>query len=424
MTSPKPLFRRAAIDAQHTPIHGEIVLIRPVSFAFLSAAAAIMAAALIALFWLGSYTRRTTVDGVVLPNTGLVKIYARQSGIVRRKSVTEGQHVMRGAALFTVSTDLQSAAQGSTQAALIGQARLRRQSLLQEIDKTRALQQDERSTLQGKLTNLRSALARLDDQLANQRERQSIAADGVSRYRRLLEQDYISTDQLQQRQADLLDQQSKLLALQRERASVSQSLQEAANDLAGIALKQQNHLSQIDRRVIDVDQTLVENEARREFVVTAPESGIATAVVAEPGQTIDTTQPAASIVPDGAHWLVHLFVPSAAIGFVHVGERVRIRYRAYPYQKFGQYTAHVTLIARAALSPAELATSGMPAGDGRGGAGVFYRVSAALDAQHVTAYGKPEPLAAGMALQADILQERRHLYEWVLEPLYSLTGKL
>ncbi|MET5012441.1 secretion protein HlyD, partial [Burkholderia pseudomallei] len=31
---------------------------------------------------------------------------------------------------------------------------------------------------------------------------------------------------------------------------------------------------------------------------------------------------------------------------------------------------------------------------------------------------------AGMALQADVLQERRRLYEWVLEPLYSLTGKL
>ncbi|MDN7919179.1 hypothetical protein QZM99_13895 [Burkholderia gladioli] len=39
------------------------------------------------------------------------------------------------------------------------------------------------------------------------------------------------------------------------------------------------------------------------------------------------------------------------------------------------------------------------------------------------AYGKPRPLQAGMTVQADILQERRRLYEWVLEPLYSVTGK-
>ena len=28
-----------------------------------------------------------------------------------------------------------------------------------------------------------------------------------------------------------------------------------------------------------------------------------------------------------------------------------------------------------------------------------------------------------MQLQADILQERRRLYEWVFEPLWTLTGK-
>ena len=29
-----------------------------------------------------------------------------------------------------------------------------------------------------------------------------------------------------------------------------------------------------------------------------------------------------------------------------------------------------------------------------------------------------------MLVEADILQETRHLYEWVLEPLYTLTGKI
>ncbi len=29
-----------------------------------------------------------------------------------------------------------------------------------------------------------------------------------------------------------------------------------------------------------------------------------------------------------------------------------------------------------------------------------------------------------MQLEADIMQERRKLYEWILEPLISITGKL
>ena len=31
---------------------------------------------------------------------------------------------------------------------------------------------------------------------------------------------------------------------------------------------------------------------------------------------------------------------------------------------------------------------------------------------------------SGMLLEADILQESRRLYEWVLEPLYSMAGRV
>jgi membrane fusion protein len=415
-----PLFRQAAQDAQRTHTIGAIVLIRPVSFALMTAAAASMAFTVIIFFAFGSYTRRTTVEGVLAPDTGLVKVYAKQSGVVLRKHVIEGQHVTRGEVLYTISTDLQSSAAGDTQAALINQARQRKASLQQEIAKTRQLQNNERDTLQARIASLRTQLAGIDDQLAAQRIRTSLAADASARYAGLLAKDYISKDQAQQREADLLDQRSKLNSLQRERAGTAQQLKEAVNDLAGLSLRQQNQLSQIDRSVIDVDQTLIESEAKRELVITAPETGIATALIADAGQTVDTTYPLASIVPVDARWQAYLFVPNAAVGFIHVGDSVLIRYQAYPYQKFGQYAASVVSIARTALSSAELARSGVLSGRD----GTYYRITAALQSQNVTAYGKPQQLHAGLQLQADILRERRRLYEWVLEPLYGLNGKL
>nr|WP_279608778.1 HlyD family efflux transporter periplasmic adaptor subunit [Burkholderia gladioli] len=400
---------------------GEIVLVRPMSFTLLMFFSTCSAIALIAFFIWGSYTRRTTVYGVVAPDTGLVKVYAPQPGVVTRKMVVEGQHVARSTSLYTVTTDLRSAVNGQTQAALINQARERKSSLLQEIEKTRILQQDERETLRAKVASLRAGLTRIEAQLVDQRGRTSIAANGVARYRRLLEQDYVSVDQLQQRETDLLEQRSALLSFQRDRDNASQALNEAENTLSGLALKQENQLAQIRRAVIDVDQTLIESEARREFVVAAPEAGMVTAVLADPGQAVDTAHPVLSIVPDGAHWQVYLYVPSASVGFIHSGDSVRIRYQAYPYQKFGQYLGRVSSIASTALSAQDL-RAGLDAGTGAGG-GTFYRVTVALDAQSVVAYGKPQALRAGMTLQADILQERRRLYEWMFEPLYSLSGK-
>ncbi|WP_321884124.1 HlyD family secretion protein [Burkholderia cepacia] len=414
------LFRTEAKQAQQINVLGDIILVRSVSIAFLAVISACAALAVILFFIFGSYTRRTTVEGVLTPDTGLVKLYAKQPGIVLRKNVVEGQSVTRDQVLYTISTDLQSAVAGDTQAALIGQAQQRKASLQRELAKTRQLQNDERNTLQAKVASLRAQLAGIDEQLAAQRIRASLAADAAARYANLLAKDYISTDQAQQREADLLDQRSKLNSLGRDRAGAAQLLKEATIELAGLLLKQQNQLSQIDRSVIDVDQSLIESEAKRELVVTAPETGTATAVIAEPGQMVDTSHPLASIVPTGAQWQAYLFVPSTAVGFIHLGDPVLIRYQAYPYQKFGQYAASVVSIARTALSPAELATSGGPTG----AEGTYYRITVALRSQYVTAYGKPQPLQAGMALQADILQERRRLYEWVLEPLFSLTGKL
>lgn len=418
------IFRIEAQDAQRTRTLGEIVLIRPLSFAFLTAFSVSMALCVVLFFVFGSYTRRTSVDGVLVPDTGLVKLYAPESGIVLKKTVVEGQHVTRGQVLYTISTDLQSVAEGQTQAAIIAQARQRKTSLQQEIEKTRLLQQDERSTLLARIASLRAQLAHIDDQLVSQGNRTAIAVDAAARYQNLLKQDYISTDQAQQRQADLLDQRAKLNGLQRDHASMAQTLTEASNDLTGLALKQQNQLSEINRSVIDVDQTLIESEAKRQLVITAPESGVATAVIAEPGQTIDSAHPLASIVPVDAHWQGHLFVPSTAVGFIRVGDSVLIRYQAYPYQKFGQSRATVRSVARTALPAAELSTAGSVAQDPGIASGTFYLITVALQSQTVTAYGKSQPLQAGMSLQADILQERRRLYEWVLEPLYSVTGKL
>ncbi|KAF1689719.1 membrane-fusion protein [Pseudoxanthomonas taiwanensis] len=84
------------------------------------------------------------------------------------------------------------------------------------------------------------------------------------------------------------------------------------------------------------------------------------------------------------------------------------------------YAGRVTRVSRSVLSGGELAA---PAGNSQT-SGPLYRVRVELRAQAITAYGKPEPLKPEMLLEADSLGERRRLFEWVREPLYSLTGRM
>ncbi len=131
-----------------------------------------------------------------------------------------------------------------------------------------------------------------------------------------------------------------------------------------------------------------------------------------------------SIVPADSTLQAELYAPSKTIGFIRTGDAVMLRYRAYPYQKFGQHQGQVRSISRTTLSAADLANmTGSIPGLGIDGEQI-YRIRVDIENQSVRAYGEYRPLQTGMLIEADILQETRHLYEWVLEPLYTLTGKL
>jgi membrane fusion protein len=78
----------------------------------------------------------------------------------------------------------------------------------------------------------------------------------------------------------------------------------------------------------------------------------------------------------------------------------------------------VTAIARSPLAPSEL---GFVPPDGT--REPLYRIKARVDSQSILAYGREEPLQAGMQLEADIQLDRRRLIEWVFEPLLSLAGR-
>lgn len=97
MSNPDNFFRPEAIAATQASTPGSIILSRPVSFAFYSWMAFAFATGIIALLFLGGYTRRTTVTGQLMPSSGLIKVQVPFAGRVLDKQVVEGQTVRTAA---------------------------------------------------------------------------------------------------------------------------------------------------------------------------------------------------------------------------------------------------------------------------------------------------------------------------------------
>jgi len=149
-------------------------------------------------------------------------------------------------------------------------------------------------------------------------------------------------------------------------------------------------------------------------------------VIAEVGQSVDGNKPLVMIVPENVQLYAHLYAPSRAIGFVNPGDKVLIRYQAYPYQKFGHHQGIVDDVSKTALPANEISSLGTVINGNNNNSSnePLYRITVKLAEQSIKTYGQAHRLQTGMLLDADILQEKRRLFEWVLEPLFSLTGKL
>ena len=112
-----------------------------------------------------------------------------------------------------------------------------------------------------------------------------------------------------------------------------------------------------------------------------------------------------------------LWVPTRAMGFIKPGQTVRIRYAAFPYQRYGVYGGKVHSISQHILNPNEL---DIPLEIRE----PVYKVVVNLDEQAIQAYGKQMPLQAGMVIEADIILDKQSLIRWILDPIYTLKGKV
>jgi membrane fusion protein len=228
-------------------------------------------------------------------------------------------------------------------------------------------------------------------------------------------------------ESELIEQRARLAAAERGRLTAVRERMNIEAERADLPLRMGQGTALLDRGIAQLEQERAEAEARREIVVVAPHDGTVTAIHAVLGAKADAGTPLLSIVPPASRLEAHLYAPSRAIGFVRAGQRVQLRYQAFPYQRFGHYEGVVAGVSRAALSPAELPAqlAGLTSvtGAAAGAAEPLYRITVNLASQTVTAYGAKNALQPGMTLEADVALERRRLFEWVLDPLYAVTGR-
>ncbi|WP_059020217.1 HlyD family efflux transporter periplasmic adaptor subunit [Vibrio coralliirubri] len=411
------LFRREVLQSKKNRLTGNVILIQPLSLQAITFSVFLLFVASIVYATQSHYSRKETVKGYLIPQKGVVKVYSGRAGVLDDLLVVEGERVKQGQSIAKIRNSQSLASGVELSVALSQELGTQIDSLTRELVTAQVVFEKDERRIERQLDQLNLSLMAVERTKVTSQKRLELKEQRLINNRVLHDKGFLSSTVLATVEEEYLEALEASQRLGRDIATISVEIDSLTSEK--LALPELLVLKQISiqRLVSELKAKRAELNNQYEFVTKAPETGIVTAIQPVLGAQLSPTSPILTIIPEDSPLEMDLLLPTRSAGFVEVGDSVRIRFDAFPYQKFGLAQGTVVNIDKSLVLPTETV---LPVEINE----AVYRVRASLSSQVVQAYGESFPLKIGMIANADIVIESRTLLEWLMAPIYSVRGKL
>lgn len=414
---PRSLFRQEAIDAQREKLLGELSTARPVPLWIFTLLAVSFATAFAVFAFVGEYTRRERVEGFLVGDVGAARIFSPDPGVVTALLVKEGDEVEKDSPIARVKLERSQSGGGSTSEQVEQQLLNRKHGIESEQTQAQMIGQQQLVQQRKRIDDLLKEMEQAKAEEQVQEQRAMSAQQEMHRFEKLAKDGFASEAMVRVHRNDMLDQQSKLENLKRAQSTAEREMSSAQAELPLIELRARSQVQQLEQQKSEIYQDLLQNKAKQEIVINATISGVVTNIVPSQGDSVPANALLATVLPNGTGLHAQLLVPTRAIGFIAPGNQVVLRYDAFPFQRFGQYHGTVASVGKTVWTPGDKIgplTAREP----------VYRIDVKLERQSVSSGNREFPLRPGMMASADILLEKRTVFEWVFEPVLALRERM
>lgn len=241
-----------------------------------------------------------------------------------------------------------------------------------------------------------------------------------------------ATETLQYQITQEAKQEEELASLTAGRAMIEREIDKAVESFMS---DEADKLEAAEQRAEGDEQRVAKAAAGLDrLTLRAPIAGrVQSSVIANVGQVVRSGEEVMRIVPEDAGLEIEAYVLNRDIGFVHPGQAATVKIDAFPFTRYGAIAAHVTRVARDAIPAADAAEiEGDPArasaAAGFAGAertqNLVFPVTLAPDATTIRIDGADQPLTSGMAATVELKTGSRRMIEFLLAPLFQVTGAL
>lgn len=413
------LFRKEVINEQLNTAEGSFLMTPKPIYSVISGLLIAWVVAVAVYLNTESYARKASVSGWLEPNHGVFKLYANaRRGKVLNVLVSEGQLVKQGAPLITISYSNRDGLGNKVSTQLLAELEAKQRRTLQSIQRLRALHVAQQHGLEEQRLQAQQALAALDAIVEISQSQWLLATKQWEKAQSLFEQGHISQADFENHTLQRLTTEQQLTLAKKDLRSEQANIAAINHEISTLPQQQANELANIENAYSDLNHQIVSYKSDAEETVYAPHTGVVSGLQVKTGYTVDSSRPLLTLLPENGDIQARIAVPVSSAGFIREGQALHIRYDAFPYQKFGVQSGEIVNISPSLVLPGELKDVPISISE------PTYLVTASLSTNEILAYGNPISLKAGMTFSADVDLSQRSLLEWLMEPLYSITGKL
>jgi membrane fusion protein len=404
------LFRQEVIEAGRERLAGSVVAATPPRAKLYVTLILGFAALVAAILVLGHYSTRAQVKGVVAYDNGIARVYPGMAAEIRRFHVRNGQHVEAGTPLVTLAI-----AQGEGGLATqLGQLAGQDQELGRQQQLAASLGTAETASLDKQKASIAADIASLERQRVFAAGQARLAEAATGRAARLAAEGAGTQRQVEDSRSALLARRTEIEQLGERLIAQRQALASADAQIAQRRLEAARSTSDLGAQRAALGQQRIALSRQGEITLTAPIAGEVSDISSELGQRAKPDASLVTIIPSGSRLEIWLYAPTRAVGFVHPGQEVRLFFDAFPYQKYGAGRGRVTAVSRVPIEPASLdAALGIQE--------PVFRIRVAIDQAVPRLADADARLRPGMTLAANLVLERRSLWEVLFNPFRALV---
>jgi membrane fusion protein len=414
------VFRQEAINNQKMKWRGRALLLPGIPFWVTALLCLLFITTFLTFVIAVNYTRRVNVTGEISTYPRVANVYSGVQGVVVKEFVTEGQVIKTGTPIYQIDVSK------STRSGVVSDNQRRDiddqlERITQIIDRLDSSKKDTVEMLEKQKAQYTVALQRSTDILRRAEEGLRIMKENMENYRQYQTKGLINKDQLTNQVALYYQQQNNLLGLTGQNEQNSLQITALESQIHTQASEFDNQIYQMELQRYELQKERLNIDAGGTIIVRALVDGRVDSLSVTVGQMVNVGDSLLQVIPPCIdHYSLVLWVPNDAIPYISPGDRVNIRYEAFPSQKFGQFAGTVSVISRAPASPQEMLTYQGAPKPALTSAVPYYKVIVRPEKQTIMYNGKRLNLENGMKAESTLFLEKRKIYQWMLSPFYDM----